>query len=301
MNLFALRLFVAVAKLGSFAAAARKHELDPSSVSRTIAALEDDLRVRLFRRSTRKLALTEAGERYLFRVEPLLMELGSAEDEARSLSHRPSGTLRITASVAFGQVCLLPLLKTFREQYPAIKLDINLNDANIDLLTADVDLACRLTPGFDSDLVGVKLFDTQYYVCASPKYLDYAESINTPEDLAEHPCLVFGLPQYRSRWLFRDTRQKITEVKIRSDISISSALALRACAREAMGPVLLADWLVRQDLKEGLLVDLFPDYQVTATDYETAAWLLYPSRLYLPSKTRVMIDFLKSRLRPNSN
>ena len=202
METFALALFVDVAKLGSFAAVARKHDLDPSTVSRMMASLEDELQLRLFQRSTRKLALTETGEIYLMRVEPLLDELAHAEDEAKSVSHTPTGTLRITASIAFGQVCLLPHLEAFRKGYPDIKLDIKLTDAVVDLLTEHIDLACRLTPGFDSDLVGVKLFDTRYHVCASPGYIRSAPKITEPDDLAAHSCLVFDLPFYRTRWLF---------------------------------------------------------------------------------------------------
>lgn len=151
-------------------------------------------------------------------------------------------------------------------------------------------------PAFKSDLMGIKLFDTQYKVCASPDYLKRTGKPEKPKDLERHKCPVFNLPQYQSHWLFKKKKAKTQRVNITSSTSISSALALFDCAINGMEPVLLADWLVDEYLSNGTLINLFPDYQVTATDFETAAWLLYPSRQYLPMKTKVMIDFLKANL-----
>ncbi len=121
--------------------------------------------------------------------------------------------------------------------------------------------------------------------------------IRRPEDLEKHRCLVFTLPDYRSQWQFKDAQGKMSSVNIQSDLSISSALALRECAINGMGPVLLANWLVEKDINEGRLVPLLNNYEVTAGDFDTAAWLLYPSRHFLPHKTRAFIDFLKSKYR----
>jgi len=286
---------VAVAKLGSFAAVARKLDVDPSSVSRTISALEEQLNVRLFQRTTRRLELTEAGEIYLKRVAPLLNELEYALDEAQKVSKGPSGNLRITASVSFGQMCLLPHIPEFRDRYPEITLELQLTDAVVDLVAGGVDLACRLAPKFDSDLVGTRLFDTHYHVCVSPGYFDAMPTIAKPHDLEQHKCVVFTLPKYRSQWIFKDEDSTLSRVQITSDLSISSALALRECALNGLGPVLLADWLIGKDIAEGKLISLLNRYQVTAEDFDTAVWLLYPSRHFLPNKTRVMIDFLKAK------
>jgi DNA-binding transcriptional LysR family regulator len=296
MDIESLRLFVAVVRRGSFAGVARDHDLDPSSVSRTIAALEDRLGVRLFQRTTRRLSLTEAGERYFSRIEALLAELDQARDEARAVTAGPAGTLRLTASVAFGQRCLVPLIPDFRESYPEIRVELLLTDAKLDLVSERIDLAIRLGPQIDGDAIGTKLFDTRYRVCASPRYLDRAPPAAVPADLAAHRCLLFSLPDFRFRWRFRRDGEGETIVPIAGDVVISSVLALRDCALAGLGPVLLADWLIDDDLRAGRLVDLFPDYAVTATEFETAAWLLYPSRTYLPNKVRVTIDFLKRRL-----
>lgn len=296
MDIKTLGMFVDIAHTGSFAAVARKHELDPSQISRAIAALENRLQFRLFKRSTRRLSLTEAGERYLTRIKPVIDELQFAEEEARQINQSPSGVLRITASTAFGQICLLPHLTEFYRHYTNIELELRFTDDNLDLFAEDIDLACRLAPTFQSDLVGIKLFDTHYRVCASPEYLSTAPEISHPEDLTAHKCVVFNLPSYRSRWQFVNKRAQLTEVNIPARLSVSNALALRECLRLGMGPGLIANWLVEKELDDGTLVDVFPKYRVTATDFDTGAWLLYPSRSYLPSKTRAMINFLKTKM-----
>lgn len=292
MDLQTLTLFCDVAELGSFAEAARKQRRDPSQVSRIIAGLEQQLALRLFTRSTRRLSLTEAGERYLLRVRPILDELSAAEEEARQLTQVPSGRLRLTASTAFGQVWLLPRLGEFYRRYPDINLDIVLSDENLDLIAADIDLAIRLAPSLQSHLVGRQLLQTRYRVVASPHYLAHNARLHKPEDITQHNCVVLNLANYRSRWLFKQLGQTPLEIKIQSRMLVSNALALRECLLQGIGPGLVAEWVIAAELANGELQDIFPDWQISATDFNTGAWLLYPSRQYLPQKTRVMIEYL---------
>jgi DNA-binding transcriptional LysR family regulator len=299
MDIETLRIFVRVARRGSFAVVARDCDTDPSSISRAIASLEDELQVRLLQRSTRRMTLTEAGAKYLARVEPLLEELDQARDDALAAGAKPIGTIRLTASVAFGQKCIAPLLPKLREAFPDLGIDLVLTDMNLDLVSEGIDLAIRLGSSRDSALIGVKLADTKYHVCASPAYLAKAREegrlLKTPADLAAHRCLLLNLPDYRSRWLFRSADGAVSEVAVDGDVMISNPLVLLTCAIIGMGPALLADWMVRDELAAGALIELFPDYAVTASDFETAAWLLYPSRNYLPRKVRAAIDFLRAQ------
>ncbi len=305
MDIEALRIFVQVARRGSFAVVARDRGTDPSSVSRTVASLEDELQVRLLQRSTRRMTLTEAGAKYLARIEPLLEELDQARDEALATSAKPIGTIRMTASIGFGQKCIAPLLPKLRAAFPALGVDLLLTDANLDLVSEGIDLAIRLGPSQDSALIGVKLFDTMYRVCASPDYLKDCRRQNrplkTPADLEFHNCILLNLPDYRSRWLFRDSIGTVSAIAIHGDVVISNPLVLLTCALDGMGPALLVDFLVDEALANGGLVDLFPDYAVTATNFETAAWLLYPSRTYLPTKVRIVIDFLRKEFGLSNN
>jgi DNA-binding transcriptional LysR family regulator len=296
MELSVLQTFVDVVKQGSFAAVARERNVDPSSVSRAIANLEEELGIRLLQRTTRQLSPTEAGMAYFQRIEPLVEEMQQAIDIAADMSGQPKGTLRITASVSFGLKCLVPLLPDFRSMYPDLTVDLLLTDTTVDLFTERIDLAIRLGLLADSTLIAQQLMQTDYFVCASPQYLKQWGHPNTPSDIAQHNCLLFPLAGFRSRWRFKDRNQAETEVFVQGHTMISNAIALQQCAIAGMGLALLPNWLIDDDLRDGALVNVFPSYDVTATEFSTAAWLVYPSRTYVPLKVQVFIDFLKQAI-----
>ena len=296
MEIEALKLFVETVDRGSFAAVARKRDVDPSSISRAISGLEGELGVRLFHRSTRRLSLTEAGQIYLARVEPLITELEAAQYSAKDVNSAPSGKLRITTSVTCGQRLITPMLKRFRALYPDVAIDLLLTDKYVDLVAERIDLAVRLGPRLDNGFVGVKLAEMKHFVCAAPSYLAQYGAPERPENLSQRDCLLVDLPGFKTRWLFKDEADNEVTVPVQGSIIISNMEALRYCALNGMGPVLLADWVVRDNLERGELVNLFPSHQVTASDFETAIWALYPSRSHLPMKVRVFLDFLKTNL-----
>jgi DNA-binding transcriptional LysR family regulator len=293
MELSVLQTFVDVVKQGSFAAVARERNVDPSSVSRAIAGLEAELGIRLLQRTTRQLSPTEAGTAYFQRIEPLVEEMQQAIDIAADISGQPQGTLRITASVSFGLQRVVPLLPDFRALYPDLTVDLVLTDANVDLFAERIDLAIRLGLLADSTLIAQQLMKTRYFVCASPQYLTQSGHPNSPSEIDRHNCLLFPLTGFRSKWRFKHPDRSETEVFVRGHTIISNAIALQQCAMAGMGLALLPNWLVGDDLRDGRLVDVFPSYEVTATEFGTAAWLVYPSRAYVPLKVRVFIDFLK--------
>lgn len=296
MDIAALRTLQLVAHHQSFAAVARVLDVDPSSVSRTVAGIEAQLGLRLFQRSTRQLTLTEAGSVYLARIGPLLDDMDLARDAAAEVSTQPSGRVRLTASVAFGQEVIVPHLAELRATLPEIELELILNDQTIDLVAGQIDIAIRLAPAPKGDLISTRLRSTRYRVVASPRYVHRHGAPQTPAALANHACLRMTLPDYRTEWRFRQGQAEMV-VGVTGPILISNALVLRAAARNGLGPALLADWMTDADLANGALVDLFPDHDVTATSFDTGAWLLYPSRTYLPTKVRAVIDFLRARLR----
>lgn len=292
MDTQALSLFVDVAKAGSFAIVARARGIDPSSVSRAIAALEGRIKTRLFERTTRALALTEAGEIYLARAPAIIDAATRLLDETASVRSDPVGTVRLTASIAFGQACLVPLLGAFAIEFPRLTLDLVLTDVNVDIVAGRIDLAIRLGNELRADMMSKRLFVTRYRVVASPTYLAARGRPITPRQLGEHDCLLYALPDFRSRWIFRSASGD-EEVSVSGRFVISNAIALRLAARDGCGPALLADWLVEDDIASGALVDLFPDHAAAATSFDTAAWLLWASRDYMPRKTRAVIEFLE--------
>lgn len=295
MDYALLRTTLRVARAGSFAAAARETGVDPSSVSRHVAALEGVLNIRIFDRTTRRLDLTEAGRLYLDRAAPALDALDEAADVARDVMTEPSGILRVTTSVAFGERWLVPRLAAFRSAFPRIDLDLILADAMTDLAQDGIDVALRLGPRPETgSMVAAKLFDTPYRVVASPDYLARSGHPKSPEELAGHNGLLFRLPEFQSPWQFR-TRDgdKIVEARPRPVLTISNALALRRAALSGMGVALLADWTIWSDLEDGALVDLFPKSNVRAGGFDSAVWVIYLSRSYVPARLRVFIDHLR--------
>ena len=296
MDINLLKMVALVAQQGSFASAARVMNVDPSSVSRAVANAEAELGLRLFQRTTRTLTVTEEGEEYLRRITPLLEELEHAREAATQSLRRPTGTLKMTASVAFAHECIVPFLGRFHGRYPEVSVELLPTDANLDVAANGRDLAIRLAAEPSGDLISTRLLRTRYAVCASPDYLINHAPIVSPQDLTKHNCLRFALPDFRTRWRFRQTDGDAIEIPVTGHTIIANALSLRRAAREGLGPVLLADWLVGRDIADGRLVNLFPDYECTATEFDTGAWALYPSRSFLPRKVRAMIDFLREVL-----
>jgi DNA-binding transcriptional LysR family regulator len=294
MDISALEVLSLVVKHGSFAKAAREQNVDPSSISRTIAALEAELDMRLFQRNTRKLALTQAGDVYWQRIEPLLEEIKQAGAAAGDISGRVKGVLRVTASNSFGLKYLAPRIPAFAAKYPELAVDLLLTDSVVDLLAERIDVAIRLGALTGSSLVAQRLMATRYRVVASPAYLRRAGTPKKPIDISAHNCLMFPLPGFNSRWTFRDRQGAGTHVDVSGKLTASSAIVLQQCALAGMGVSLLPGWLIDDELAAGKLVDLFPKYQVTATDFETAAWFVYPSRTYVPQKVRAFMEFFRA-------
>ncbi|MEL6264867.1 MAG: LysR family transcriptional regulator, partial [Pseudomonadota bacterium] len=203
MDLDLLRMVLLVGQRGSIAGAARALDLDPSTVSRAVAAVEREIGVALFHRSTRRLGATEEGARYLARIAPLLDELDAAGEEAATARATVAGTLRLTASVAYTHECLVPLLPALADAHPDLTVELLPSDAALDLVGEGIDLAIRLGPAPTGDLVCTRLASTRYRVVASPGWRDRAGPLAGPGALSDHDCLRFTLPGFRSRWLFR--------------------------------------------------------------------------------------------------
>lgn len=294
-----LRTFVEVVRQGSFAAAARRLDLATSQVTRAVAGLENELGARLLHRTTRKVTLTESGAAYFERVSALLAQLEAAADDLRSSTSEVRGLVRLTASVALGQRLVMPLLPKLHQMYPGLEVDLRFSDMNVDLIGQQVDVALRQAPAVDDTLVGSRLGRLRYRVCASPAYLERCGRPSVPSDLVDCDCLRIALPGFHSEWSFRPKNSEAGEgetVAVGGWLVASSALSLLQAAVAGLGPVLLADWLLDEDIAAGRLVDLFPDYEATSTNFDSAVWLLFASREHLPRRVRIVVDFLRGEL-----
>lgn len=291
MNLDQIKLFIAVYKARSFAAVAKELDMAPSSVSRAVAALEDQLQTRLFQRTTRSLAPTQLGEAYFQRVETLIDELDYAQQEIFNQTEEPFGTLRVTASTSFGQTVLAPLLKEFYNRYPKIRLELILTDTFADMIEGRLDLAIRHGHLNDSSLIARKLLEVNYLLVADKSYLENAKAIKIPGDIQTHPLISFGFSPFDKNWRFRQGTISKT-IPIKPVLTTTTASTIKECVKSGMGIALLPDWIVSTEIESGRLVSILPDWQIAGSDFDSAIWLVYPSRNFVPAKTTAMIDYL---------
>ncbi len=296
MEIKSLKIFIEVMQCLSFTLVAKKLNVAPSSISRTIASLEQELNIKLFQRSTRKLVPTQAGVEYFEKVTPLVYELEVAKDSVRVFGQNPSGTLRVTTSTMYGQLFIAPLLPMFMKKFPDIKIELLLTDSYLDLIEQRIDVCIRTGSLNDSSYIVQKLKTMHYVVCASPDYLKKHSTIIAPKEVVNHNCLVFPREGHTNSWRFKQNNQ-IQSIAISGQCLITNSYAIKTCVLAHMGLAMLPDWLIRRELLSGELVDVFPHIEVTATDFNSGVYLMYPSRNYLPSKTQVFIDYLKNTLK----
>ncbi|MCP8884987.1 LysR substrate-binding domain-containing protein [Devosia sp. XJ19-1] len=300
MNVQSLELFVTVAERLSFAAAAEDHDTDPSTVSRQIAALERQLGARLFQRSTRSVALTEVGHQILGHARQVLAELEVMKDAAGAATTALVGRLRMSASVAYGERRIAPLLGLFREQFPGLELDLILTDARLDLVAEAIDLAIRHGPEIESDVVAARLHPTHYRVCAAPEFVRRHGAPASVDELTTMPCISYSLPDLTRRWYEVLPNAPARAFTIAAPLSLSSPLAVRGACLAGAGIALLADWLVDADIEKGRLASLLPQHRLSPGPTASAAWLVYPARAYQPRRVRATIEFIRHALGAHS-
>jgi len=297
MDLRSIELFVDVMKHSSFANVARIRNVDPSLVSRTIKKLELELGFRLFQRTTRRLAPTEAGQSYFNQVNELVDGLLVAGEQASDLSNQPIGTLRVTSCTSFGQKMLVPILSIMRKKYPKLAMELILTDNQIDIVEQKINVAIRFGKKKPSaDFVYTELAPRAFKVCASPEFVKMNNITDDPNCISELDCLRFSLPGYRDYWKFRQPNREEFKVPVSGNILISHGMTMTASAVANLGIALLPDWLCRDEIANGQLIDLFPEYECAASDFDTSMWLVYPANNYIPLKLSVFVDCLREQV-----
>nr|WP_180206191.1 LysR family transcriptional regulator [Pseudomonas sp. SbOxS1]NYU06409.1 LysR family transcriptional regulator [Pseudomonas sp. SbOxS1] len=285
-----LESFVRSAETGSFSAAARLLALTPAAVSRNVAILERNIGVRLFQRSTRKLSLTEAGERFLASIGGNLEALQAAINAVTTDRGEPAGVLKVSLAPTFGIGHVLPLLPAFLARYPLIRPEWHFENRAVDLIAEGYDAAIgggfELTPG----VVSRTLAPATVVAVASPAYLAQRSLPATPADLARHTGIVMrGSRTGRIRqWLMRDGAGHEMPASLNENIVLNDPAAMREAAMLGLGVTLLVLSDVQPNIQRGELVHLLPDWQGDAG----AISLYYPSRTLMPAKTRAFIDFV---------
>lgn len=292
ISLGRLVAFVAVAEAGSFTAAAERLNTTKSAVSQAVAVLERELGVQLLQRSTRKLAITEAGESFLADCRALLAAAEGVMERAHTGRAQPSGTLRLTSTHAMAGM-IAGWIATYRERYPAMRVDFVPTDRRLDLIAERFDLTIRIGPMDDSSLHAVVLEELELWTVAAPRYLARHGTPRNPSELARHEWIALSLlPTPWSVDFVRGGRK--LRVKTRGSISVASTEPLLRLVIEGAGLSVfpsMAD--VRAEVEAGRLVRLFPGW----TTRRMFLYAAYPGSIAAPAKTRAFIDLAKEAVR----
>jgi DNA-binding transcriptional LysR family regulator len=287
LDLQQLGSFLAVVRAGSFVGAAEAVGLSKAAVSRHVAELEAHLGLRLLHRTTRRLSLTDEGQRFHARAIEIVAALEELEAEATSTGGEASGLLRINAPLTFGNLHLAPLWPRFLAANPKVALDITLNDRIVDLVDEGFDVAIRITRRIDPQLVSRRLASARMVLCASPAYLETHGIPAHPRDLAAHSVFAYSYFATGDVWTFEGP-DGAASVRVSPRIHTNSGDTCRAAALDGQGIVLQPDFLVGRDVASGALVELMPDYR----SIELGVHAVYATRKHMPMKTRRLIDFL---------
>jgi DNA-binding transcriptional LysR family regulator len=290
-DLHDLDAFVAIARTRNFRRAAQEIRVSASSLSQRLKDLEDRLGVRLMNRTTRSVALTEAGELLLSRVAPALREVSDALEQVRGLREVASGRLRINAPPPAVDLVLAPMVGPFLEAHPQVDLDIVSESGFVDIVSAGFDAGVRYGEHLAQDMVAISLGGPQsYVVAASPAYLARRGKPSHPKDLLKHDCI---RARYSSGvmhdWEFEKGGQLVKVDPPAKLISTNMVLAMRA-ALDGVGIWATLDGYVSEALKSGALVSLLEDW----CEPFPGPFLYYPSRRQVPPALRAFIDFVAS-------
>lgn len=293
-KLTALRVFRRVVELSGFSAAAEDLGLSNAAVSKNVQELEAELGARLLNRTTRRVNPTEAGQLYYDRISAMLDELGDADAFVSDYSTSPRGTLKVNAPMSMGLARVVPVVSDFLVAYPEISVDLQMNDAVVDLIQNGFDIGIRGAGGLkDSSLVARKLGNISRSLCAAPTYIENAPALKQPEDLGAHECLIYSLSSSPDVWTFKKAERTV-EITVSGRLKINNSIALKDAAIAGAGLALLPHFVCAEALADGRLKALLPDWRAA----RQAIYAVYPAHREHSQKLRVFLDFLADRLQP---
>ncbi|MGE8154289.1 LysR family transcriptional regulator [Pseudomonas vancouverensis] len=286
-----LRVFIRVVDCASFTAAAEAMDLSTAQVSRLVADLEEHVQARLLQRTTRRLSLTEAGERFLLRGRHIVEQMDEATDEARGAHLKPAGRLRVHSMSGLG-VLITPLIARYNELYPDVVFELTLSQRNPDPLEQVHDVMISIAPELaDSQWVAQAVGHLYSVPCASPGYLQRRGVPMHPQALADHQCLRMVDPLYDDQWLFQDAFGEHA-IRPAKTFQCNVAESMVKASEEGMGISLVPFYAATRPLRDGTLLRVLPEYRLR----ERNVYAQYPSRRFLDAKVRTWVDFLKAEL-----
>jgi len=289
-RLIGMTVFRRAVELGSLAAAGRALSLSPEMAGQHLKALEERLGVRLLKRTTRRLSLTQAGRAYYDRCVAALDEVALAEAEAGSRQAEPRGRLRIATPQAFGTALLAPTIAAFLDRHPGVSVEVDLSERAVDLLAEDVDLALRLGELAPSRLIARRLASFELILVASPAYLSNHPAPERPMELTGHQALIYTQTHTPTRWSFTGLAGTRESVAIDGRIRASDVNFLLELALNGRGILLAPSFVVADSLAAGRLVPVLADWHERSLPLHA----LWPHRTLIPATVRSFLDFLGS-------
>ncbi len=283
-----MRTFVRIVETGSLSAAARQLSTTQATVSRRLQSLETLLGARLLLRTTHATRLTDDGERCYQHARRVIDSWLALEDEVGQAEDEPVGVLRVRAPHAFGQEQLLKPLTEFLQRYPQLSVEWMLNDKSVDFLSDNIDCAIRVGAEVDPATVSVQLAEVPRSIVASPALLARFPKVSKPEDLQALPWIAISTFYQRHVELFNGAAQP-TRIAITPRLSTDSLYVARNTALTGLGVALVSSWTVKEDIQEGRLIPLLPEWQTTALPVH----LVYPWSRYYPARLRRFLEMMK--------
>ena len=286
-----MELFVRVVETGSFSAAARDLKLGQPAISKTIAALEDRLGVRLLVRSTRQLSPTEAGTAFYERAQRAIAEANEADAAAQGAGAGLEGRLRICAPVTFARLHLVPKLGAFLDAHPRLRLELVMDDRMIDLVAENIDAALRLGSLSDSSLQARKLTEAERYVVATPAYFKKKGIPTNPTELLEHDGIVYGQVSGGQEWLFRRGTSE-TSIRLSARLTLSAAEGVREAVLAGQGFTITSRWMFAPELASGTVLPVLKEWTLPPMEL----WVIYPSGKLTSTKARAFMKWFETTI-----
>ena len=291
-----IAIFLKIVEYNSLQSAATQSNLSRSVVSKKLAQLELYLGERLIQRTTRKLSLTEYGQRLYEESLPLLGFIEDLQAVQYNQERLPTGELKISCSSSFGRRCLLPILPAFNEAYPQVQVNLQLEDRLVDLIEEQIDVSIRIGHIPDSSMIAQKLGVLNFVLVASPNYLETYSEPKTPIDLKNHQCLAYrNTHSHMNNWQLTNGAGLANTHTFKSRLSVNDGDALIDLAIKGAGILMVDRPSVKVAISNGLLREVLADYQLPEG---LPVYVVYQSRKGLPLKTRMFIDFLMRQLKP---
>ncbi len=284
--------FARIVDAGSISAASVQFGVDKASISRQLKDLEDMLGVRLLNRTTRQLSVTDVGRIVLERALRVTQEVENAQTEAESFRMTPSGTLTVSASVAFGRAQIVPHVAKFLQDFPDIDLELCLLDRHVNLIEEGMDVLIRLCDQPPEQLVAHLLGPITYSLVAAPSFIEKIPPLLTPKDVEPHQCLFYAYRKNTANWKFRYGREFYT-IDVKSRVMVNSSDAVRLLALDGIGIALLPTFSVKKDIHKGSLVSLLPKYKPLG-NLGSHVYAVHAPGRFIPPKVRSFIKFLRT-------